>query len=378
MAKSFCLSGVLLILSISVLGQDSLRFSGQLSSWVNLNTANKLPLRAGVRYIPQLNYSLSSGNSGKFDSELSANIYGSAGLHPFDTVTVSGKLKPYRAWIRYSADQFELRFGLQKLNFGSALMMRPLMWFDQLDSRDPLQLTDGVWGLLGRYYFLNNANLWLWGLYGNNDRRGWEVIPGNKKNPEFGGRIQLPVSSGEMAFSYNHRVADSRNMALIATPYDRIPENKFGFDARLDLKAGLWFEGSLTSKTRLIGILTNQLLLNVGADYTFDLGNGVYIACEQLLISYGEKPFSFSNNNSFSLLTLSYPLGLFNKLSTIIYYNWKSNSAYSFLNWQLQFDKFVLYFMGYWNPDTFQLPAQTSTQNIFAGKGIQIMFVYNH
>lgn len=378
MGKRFCISSVMLLLSISVLAQDSLRFSGQLSSWMNMNTANKLPLRAGVRYIPQLNYSLSSGNSGKFDSELSANIYGSAGLHPFDTVTASGKLKPYRAWIRYSADQFELRFGLQKLNFGSALMMRPLMWFDQLDPRDPLQLTDGVWGLLGRYYFLNNANLWLWGLYGNNERRGWEVIPVNKKNPEFGGRIQLPVSSGEMAFSYNHRVADSRDMGLIATPYDRIPENKFGFDARLDLKAGLWFEGSVTTKAKNIGILTNQLIVTAGADYTFNMGNGLYVAFEQLLNSYDEKPFSFSNNNSFSLLTLSYPLGLFDKLSTIIYYNWNGNSAYSFLNWQLQFDKFVLYVMGYWNPDTFQLPAQTSSQNIFAGKGIQIMFVYNH
>ena len=57
--------------------------------------------------------------------------------------------------------------GLQKINFGSATMLRPLMWFDQVDPRDPLQLTDGVWGVLGRYYFLNNANIWLWGLYGN-------------------------------------------------------------------------------------------------------------------------------------------------------------------------------------------------------------------
>ena len=69
--------------------------------------------------------------------------------------------------MRYSSDQFELRLGLQKINFGSASMLRPLMWFDQMDPRDPLHLTDGVWGLLARYYFLNNANIWLWGLYGN-------------------------------------------------------------------------------------------------------------------------------------------------------------------------------------------------------------------
>ncbi len=211
-------------------GQDSLRISGQVSSWLNFNTGNELPLWGGIRYIPQVNYSVRSESKGLFDTELSFNIYGSGGLHPFDSSSFSGKLKPYRGWIRYSSDQFEIRLGLQKINFGSASMLRPLMWFDQLDPRDPLQLTDGVWGFLGRYYFLNNANIWLWGLYGNNERRGWEVIPVNKRIPEFGGRLQLPVTAGEIAFSYHHRIADSRDIDESIASFDKIPENKFGFD----------------------------------------------------------------------------------------------------------------------------------------------------
>jgi hypothetical protein len=378
MEKSFYISIISLFLTIPVPGQDSLRFSGQLSSWANLNFANTLPLWGGVRYIPRINYLVPAGSRSRFDAELSANIYGTGGLNPFDTISVSGNLRPYRAWIRYSSEQFEIRFGLQKLNFGSAAMIRPLMWFDQLDPRDPLQLTSGVWGILGRYYFLNNANLWLWGLYGNNERRGWELIPVNKRIPEFGGRIQLPVPSGEVAFSYHHRVADSRNMGAIAIPSDRIPENKYGFDAKWDLKTGIWIEASLTEKSKDIGILSNQLVMNAGIDYTFALGSGLYVACEQLLATYDKKPFSFSNQANFTLVTSSYPLGLFDKLSTIIYYNWTNNSVYSFLNWQRQFEKTVLYVMAYWNPDSFQLPAQTSSQNIFAGKGIQIIFVYNH
>jgi len=55
-------------------------------------------------------------------------------------------------WIRLSTKQFELRAGLQKINFGSATLLRPLMWFDKIDPRDPLQLTDGVYALLARYY----------------------------------------------------------------------------------------------------------------------------------------------------------------------------------------------------------------------------------
>ncbi len=252
------------------------------------------------------------------------------------------------------------------------------MWFDQLDPRDPLQLTDGVWGVLARYYFLNNANIWLWGLYGNNEIRGWEIIPVNRHIPEFGGRLQFPVPSGEMGLSYHHRVADSRMSEYSIPAIGNIPENKIGIDAKWDLVAGIWIEGSYTNKSRNVGIYTNQLSLTAGLDYTFGIGSGLYVAFEQLYASYDEKPFELKNDLSFSLMTVNYPLGLFDKLSAIVYYNWGNNTVYNFLNWQRQFDKTMLYVMAYWNPSTFQLPAQTSTQNIFAGKGIQLMFVFNH
>jgi hypothetical protein len=359
-------------------GQDSLRLSGQVSSWLNLNSGNDLPFWGGARYIPQLNYSMQVEPKGQYDTEMSANIFGSAGLHPFDTLSANGKIKPYRAWIRYSSDQLEIRLGLQKINFGSATMLRPLMWFDQIDPRDPLQLTDGVWGALARYYFLNNSNIWIWGLYGNSERRGWEYIPVNNRIPEFGGRVQIPVKAGEIAFTYHHRVADSRDMGDEIAAYEKIPENKFGFDAKWDLITGIWLEGSYTNKKMNLGMLTNQLAINAGLDYTFAIGSGLYVAYEHLLAVYYEKAFSFSNSASFSLLTVNYPVGLFDRLGSIIYYNWTDNKVYTFLNWQKQFDNIMFYIMTYWNPEQFQLPAQTSSQNIFAGRGIQLMFVFNY
>ena len=87
------------------------------------------------------------------DFEASANLYGTFAFHPFDEAHSDGGLKPYRLWTRYSSDQFELRLGLQKINFGSASMLRPLMWFDQMDPRDPLHLTDGVWASAGTLLF---------------------------------------------------------------------------------------------------------------------------------------------------------------------------------------------------------------------------------
>ena len=361
-----------------VKAQDSLQFKGQLSPWINLNFDNKLPLYMGGNYIPQVNYSHEISKNRLFDTELSANIYGSAGFHPFDSARFNGKIKPYRAWIRYSSDQFELRLGLQKINFGSASILRPLMWFDQMDPRDPLQLTDGVWALLARYYFLNNANLWLWGLFGNHDPRAWEIVPTNKWIPEFGGRLQIPVPGGEAALSYHHRTADNRGMAIFSNYFEKIPEDRFGFDARWDWEAGLWIEGSWTRKQLNLGTLTNQEIFNAGIDYTFGIGSGLYVAYEHLLLSSDQKAFEFANKTSFSLLTANYPLGIFDKLTAIVFFNWTNKTAYNFVSWQKQFDNSILYLMGYWNPVNYQLPAQSGTMNLFSGKGIQLMFVFNY
>lgn len=357
---------------------DTLNISGQLSLWGNYNHRNILPVITGGRYIPSISYGIRFRNQKLLDFEASANLFGTFSFKPFDMTSSDGNIKPYRGWVRYSSDQFEIRAGLQKINFGSASLLRPLMWFDQMDPRDPLNLTDGVWALLARYYFLNNANIWLWGLYGNNDPRGFEMIPVNKKTPEFGGRIQLPVPRGELAVSYHHRYADNRGMIIFDNFFERIPEDRFGIDAKWNLKTGFWVEGSWTRKRENLGLLTNQVILNTGIDYTFGLGNGLYVLYEHLLLSSDEKPFAFDNRNSFSLLTVSYPTGLFDKVSAIVYYNWTNKTVYNFVSWQKQFDRIMLYLMGYWNPDLYQLPAQTGSQSLFSGKGFQFMFVFNH
>lgn len=368
----------LLTIPAGAFPQDSLKIKGQASGWVNYNGSNNLPVYLGGRYIPQLNYGVDLKNDHKIDLEGSLNLNGSAGLNPFDSAQVSGQIKPYRLWVRYSSRQFELRAGLQKINFGSASILRPLMWFDQIDPRDPLKLTDGVWGILARYYFLNNANIWIWGLYGNNKPRGWEATGTNKNFPEIGGRIQLPIPKGEMGFSYNYRIADTRNLEGIVTAFSGIPENKAGFDIKLDLVVGLWLEASWTNKAKDLGLFTNQEIINAGTDYTFSIGNGLHIIYEQLLAAGDEKPFAFKKSTSFSLASLSYPIGIFDNISGIVYFDWSNRKSYNFLTWQKQFNKITLYFMGFWNPEIYNIPAQGEGQNLFAGRGIQVMVVFNH
>lgn len=357
---------------------DTLNISGQLSAWGNYNHGNSLPVITGGRYIPALYFGTGTAGNKLIDFEASANVFGTFAFNPFNRSSASGDLKPYRLWARFSDDQLEIRLGLQKINFGSASMLRPLMWFDQMDPRDPLNLTDGVWALLARYYFLNNANIWLWGLYGNEGQRGWELIPSNDKKPEFGGRLQLPIPHGEAALSYHHRYADNRDMIIFSSYHEKIPEDRFGFDARWDLKTGLWIEGSWTRKSIDLGTLTNQEIINAGIDYTFGIGNGLYAVYEHLLVSYDQKAFTFSNRTSFSLLRLSYPVGLFDNAGAIAYFDWTNRKAYAFVTWQRQFDNIMFYIMGYMNPSEYNLPAQTGSENYYSDKGIQLMIVFNH
>ena len=317
-------------------------------------------------------------NSQLIDFEYAANVYGNAEFDPFSDSDFNGKIKNYRAWARYSTRQFELRAGLQKINFGSASILRPLMWFDQVDPRDPLGLTDGVWGILGRYYFLNNANLWLWGLYGNNKPKGWEIASTTKNKIEFGGRLQMPLSIGEIALSYHQRKADFSEVSPEFSTLNDIPESRIGFDTKLDVVVGLWLEASWVFKDAYLGMFKNQEIINIGTDYTFGVGNGLSATFEQLVMSYDQNAFAFENVTSFSLLNVSYPIGMFDNLSAIIYYNWTDKKAYNFINWQKQFNNITLYVMAYWNPKDYQIPTQNTEQTLFAGKGIQLMFVFNH
>ncbi len=380
---SFCFGVLVLCLFFCVNLQaqkdstQTIQFSGQLSAWSLYNPDIELNSWTGARYIPQLNYKKPLKQEKLLDAEASLNISGSLGTLPFDTTSIEGNIKPFRAWVRYSDKQMELRAGLQKINFGSATLFRPLRWFDQIDPRDPLQLTDGVYGLLYRHYFLNNANLWFWGLYGNKNRKGWEILKSAPWLPEIGGRYQQPVKKGEIAFSYHFRLVDTSDFAPIFD-FEKSVENKFGFDGKWDLVVGLWFEGSYTHKAKNANVLKNQSLINIAIDYTFNLGNGLNLIFEQLLAANGQQSLDFSQATPFSALALSYPIGLFDSLSGFLYYDWNRQAIYNTLQYKHDFKNLSLNILGFWNPKNNQLPLQNSNQNLFEGKGLQVLIIYNH
>ena len=350
----------------------------KISSWIGLNFHNPVNWQAGARYIPTLSPWLQINEKSKIDAELSFNTYGNFIFSGFNYDTTSYDLKPYRLWLRYSTSHLEIRAGLQKINFGSAYIFRPLMWFDKMDFRDPLQLTNGVYGLLGRYYFNNNVNIWFWTLYGNKKEKGWEIAPSHGKKPEYGGRLQLPVPKGELAVSYHFRNADYSKL-LTGVPFitDSIfSEQMFASDGKWDLGVGLWFEF-----VRKLNDKSNQLMSRwetyycFGIDYTFLLGNGLTLTSEFFHYGNNSEENQSKAKSNLSTLSLNYPLFLSHSITGLVYYNWDSREWYRFLNLQLKYDYLSLYLMAFWNPDEFTLYKGGTDNNLFAGKGFQVMFV---
>lgn len=369
-----------LCVSVQLQAQDAANkfdFKGQVSAFGNYNFDNDLNVLFGGNFIPEAIYTKPLNNGNLLDFDLSVNVNGSFAFHPFNKSNSNGDISAYRAWTRYSGDQFEIRLGLQKINYGSATILRPLRWFDQVDPRDPLSLTSGVWGLLGRYYFLNNANIWAWVLYGNEDPKGWEQLSTYEKIPEFGGRIQVPTPQGEVAVSYHYRTADSRKLNMPAFNFAKIPEHKIGLDGKWDVTVGLWFEASHSIKGKDVGTFTNQTLINIGTDYTFDIGNGPNVVLEHLISTNDEKSFQFSNRQNLTALTGSYPTGIFDELSTVLYYDWENSEFYTFLNYRRDLKYFTFYAMLFANPKDRISFQQNDFVNTFNGSGFQLMLVYN-
>jgi len=352
---------------------------GQLIGWLTVNPDNPFAMQAGARYLPSLLLDKQFENSLSLDGEFTLNAYGSSLFWGNDSTDLDGNIKPYRGWVRFSGDQFEVRAGLQKLNFGSASILRPLMWFDQIDPRDPLQMTTGVDGLLFRYYFLNNANIWVWGLYGNDELKGWDNFKTQKNKPEVGGRIQIPLLKGEIATTYHYREGNLKgSFADSLTLRNSFSENRIALDGKFDWEIGFWFEGALIHQNLDFTTQRYQRMLNLGVDYTFAFGNGLSVIGEYFTYQSAEEAFGKGDGIGFGALSLSYPINFINNLQAIVYYDFTNNDIYRFLNFSWTYDNWMIYVMAFWNPDKFQINQNVGETNLYGGYGAQVMLVFNH
>jgi hypothetical protein len=378
--KEFLVLAVLFLVSPSTLLTWTFGHKGLISLWGLVSFQKSSKPQVGLRYIPEFSLAFPLSESVTLDSDVSAHAFGTGLFEEIDNVTTDGDIKPYRLWLRFSLSQFEARIGLQKISFGPATLLRPLMWFDKLDPRDPLQLTDGVYGLLLRYYFVNNTNIWLWGLYGNEKIKGWEVLPTQKDSVEYGGRLQVPFFTGELAVTYHHRRADIGKSSLfpLAPGTHIAPENRYALDGKWDIGIGLWFEGTLIQQKNDLLSTPWQRALNLGMDYTFGIGNGLYILGEFFNLVRTQEAFGSGKNINFSAALFRYPTSLLDEITGMLYYDWENKEFYRFISWQRTYDKWRFNIIGFWNPEDFLIYPTASGNNPFVGKGFQLTIIFNY
>ncbi len=379
--KTYCIIiFVLLFFALTTSLGQTCSLSGQASGWIMVTHDNTVVSQPGLRYIPDFSLKQKLNDDLNADMDLSLNTYTTESFMKSQHPENDMEIKPYRASFRLASDVFEARVGLQKISFGTATLFRPLMWFDKIDPRDPLQLTDGVYGMLMRYYFMSNANIWLWGLYGNNETKGWETFPTQKKSIEFGGRVQLSVWDGEAGLSYHHREADLSNLPGILTDTAgySVPENRFALDGKWDIGIGVWFEAVIIHQQTEIPGMKYQRLWTLGADYTFDIGNGLTVLTEYFRDDHPNNIFGPTDGIGFSGLSLNYSLGTLDRISAMFYRDWTDQDWYRLFTIQRTYDNWIIYFIGFWNPNNMQLYRIQGGTNPFAGTGLQVMLVFNH
>lgn len=387
------------------LGQG-LSVRGEASLAGTLRDADGARREVLARYLPEISFGFSLSESVTLDFSGSANLwaYGAAGGSGSDPSRSDAD--PYRAWLRFSAPRFEVRAGLQKISFGSANLFRPLMWFDRVDPRDPLQLTEGVWGALGRFYLPGNVTGWGWVVRGEYDRKGWEIVPTLAGTAEGGGRIQLPLGPGEIAGTYNRRRIDVGSLGVF--PVGTLPsaawEDRFAVDGKWDLELGVWVEAVFTRQQSEAFENEWSRAVSFGADYTFDIGNGLTMLAEHLS---KENP-SFKNNSPqagdgmeegegspaeaagffspelrLTSFTANYPLGVLDRVALAVYRDWESAVWYRLLEWRRTYDRWRLHLLAFWNDEEGSIfPANTGENEAIsgslAGRGAQLIVVFNH
>jgi len=256
------------------------------------------------------------------------------------------------------------------------------MWFDSLDPRDPLQITDGVYAVLLRYYTKSNASFSAWTMYGNDTRRGWDLVPPDDRSPEFGGRVQIPLFTGELAAAFHHRKAAIDALvpgvpAPAKPDVAPVPEDRLGIDGKWDLGVGFWLEGALVHQKTTRLPRPYQLTLNAGLDYTFALGKGLTAVAEQFRFQSSARAFGGGDSLNLSALLVRYPLGLLDELTGILYYDWENDQVHRFVTWRRTYDTFSFNAVVFSNPGAFlAFPGQPGSAS-YAGTGIQLLLTYH-
>ncbi len=358
-------AGLLFLAQIST--TSALDLTGRFSVWQQHSLEPLASGDAAIRYLPSLQHGWTLTGSHRLDLQVGANV-----LYRFPALDRNDDTRGdvYRLWLRWTHQLSEVRLGRQKISFGSAYLLRPLMWFDRIDPRDPVSFTEGVDALLIRHTFSNNANVWGWLLYGQGETKGLEIVPTAEGDLEGGGRLQVPAGPGELALSLHHRpVSASPLMPVDDDGY----ESRLGLDGTWDVELGVWLESAF-SRMQGAGQTLDRLYATFGTDYTLAMGNGLHLLAEHMEWRLsGSVP---DESGRVSLISVDYPLGWSDHVYAYAILDWRAEQLYGTLQWQRTGGRWTGTLSLFWNPDTTHALPVVGTG--ITGSGVQLMLVLHH
>ena len=360
---------LLLVLSITLIfGQSSslnLQWKGQ-ASLIHASSFEESfdESPTTMRYIPQLRLDYQSSSSTRLGFDAAVDLYNFS--RGDSLVKLDGDL--YRFTLRFDTPKTQLRVGLQKINFGPARMLRVLQWFDQLDPRDPLALSPGVWSVMGRYYFENGAIIRLWSMADAPDpqRDTWGIA--DEWPWDIGGRLEYPIPAGTLGLTLH-------KLDVGETEY--FNESRAALDVRLDALVGLWSELMFSRTDFDFADANNSLTAMAGVDYTFGIGNGLYVALESLTSHFGNVGEDMPWVAGSTALMGSYTLGLADGLTAYLYgINLPDieTQYIPMLGWQHTSGNWLYYIALYDMPKL----AVGGSMALPTGTGIQLNIAFNH
>ena len=317
-----------------------------------------------MRYIPQIRMDHQVSSSTRLGFDAAVDVYN----HSLgdSLVTMDGEL--YRFTFRYDTPNTQVRIGLQKINFGPARMLRVLQWFDQLDPRDPLALSPGVWAVMGRYYFENGANIRAWSMI--DAPEPWRDSWGNQSEGpwDIGGRLEYPLPAGTLGLTLHQ---------LDIGDVSGISESRAAMDVRLDAVVGIWSELMIAKTEHANSDPLGKLTAMVGVDYSFGIGNGLYVALESLTSHFGNVGEDIPWVAGSTALMGTYTLGLADGLTAYLYainLPHIDTQYMPMLGWQHTSGNWLYYIALYDMPEL----AAGGSMALPTGTGIQLNIAFNH
>ena len=112
----------LFLILFSSLIYSQIDIDGQLNFQGNIGLDDDKILFSGLRYLPELNYDYELDSLKTFTVQLAGNLSASKFFNSQNKSDQEIDFSPYRIWARYIYKQTEFRLGLQKIDFGSAIL----------------------------------------------------------------------------------------------------------------------------------------------------------------------------------------------------------------------------------------------------------------